>query len=277
LPGLSLTGMDVKLVVFGAGKIGEAMVAGLLDAQWAAPGSLALVEVSEERRRVLADRGGLCEAYPGLVVSAEPPARADGALIAVKPAAVGEVCAAITSREIPRVLSVAAGVPLARLESWLGRRAVLRCMPNTAAMVRTAATVLSAGTLAGDGDLAWAAEILSSVGTVTTVAEPLIDAATGLSGSGPAYLLLVVEAMIEGGLLVGLPRPISRALAVQTLVGTARLLAETGEEPEALRAAVTSPGGTTAHGLRALESRAVRSAFIEAISAASQRARELAL
>jgi pyrroline-5-carboxylate reductase len=149
-------------------------------------------------------------------------------------------------------------------------------MPNTAATVASAATVLSGGSLADPDDLAWAQGILSAVGTVNTVPEPLIDAATGLSGSGPAYILMVVEAMIEGGVLVGLPRPTSKALAVQTLLGTARLLAQSGEEPESLRAAVTSPGGTTAEGLRALESRAVRSAFIEAVSAASEKARRLA-
>jgi pyrroline-5-carboxylate reductase len=148
-------------------------------------------------------------------------------------------------------------------------------MPNTPALVGCGAAAIAGGAGASDADLAWAEEILGAVGKVERVGEPLLDAVTGLSGSGPAYVFLVAEALIEAGVAVGLPRTVSEALTIQTLLGSARLLAESGERAEALRAAVTSPGGTTAAGLAALESRAVRAAFMEAVVAATDRSREL--
>jgi pyrroline-5-carboxylate reductase len=148
-------------------------------------------------------------------------------------------------------------------------------MPNTPALVGAGAAAISPGTAATDDDLAWAGSILGAVGTVVRVPENLLDAVTGLSGSGPAYVFLVAEALIDAGVLVGLPRPTAVELATQTLLGAARLLVETGDSPEALRAAVTSPGGTTAAGLRALESAGVRAAFLDAVAAATERSREL--
>jgi pyrroline-5-carboxylate reductase len=134
---------------------------------------------------------------------------------------------------------------------------------------------LSGGNAATAADLDWAEGILGSVGTVVRLPEHQLDAVTGISGSGPAYVFVVAEAMIEGGIAAGLPRQVSRDLVVGTILGSARLLAETGEEPGELRAAVTSPGGTTAAALRTLELKAVRSAFIEAIAAATERSRQL--
>jgi len=148
-------------------------------------------------------------------------------------------------------------------------------MPNTPALVGSGAAAIAGGASATDDDLAWAESILAAVGTVVRLPEHLLDAVTGLSGSGPAYVFLVAEALIEAGVLVGLPRDASAALATQTLLGAARLMVETGDPPEALRAMVTSPGGTTAAGLRALESAGVRSAFLDAVSAATNRSREL--
>jgi pyrroline-5-carboxylate reductase len=148
-------------------------------------------------------------------------------------------------------------------------------MPNTPALVGAGAAAIAPGRAAGEEDLAWAEGILSAVGVVERVDESLLDAVTGLSGSGPAYVFLVAEALVDAGVLNGLPRPVSRALVVQTMLGSARLLAESGQEAEQLRAAVTSPGGTTAAGLRALEAGAVRSAFLEAVTAAAERSREL--
>jgi pyrroline-5-carboxylate reductase len=152
---------------------------------------------------------------------------------------------------------------------------VVRAMPNTAALVGCGAAAIAGGWAASPEDLAWAQSILEAVGTVVVVPESALDAVTGLSGSGPAYVFLLAEALIDAGVLVGLARPVARQLAVQTLLGSARLLAETGDEPATLRAAVTSPGGTTAAGLRALEAAGVRSAVLEAVAAATERSREL--
>jgi len=228
-----------------------------------------VVEPVEPRRKELATR------YDGLAVHDRPVA-ADGVVIAVKPGDVEAACRAAAATGLRRALSIAAGVPLAKLESWLGAGVpVVRAMPNTPALVGAGAAAIAAGTDAGDEELAWAEDILGSVGVVVRVGEPLLDAVTGLSGSGPGYLFLVAEALIEAGVLAGLPRDVSRTLATQTLLGSARLLAESGDTPEALRAAVTSPGGTTAAGLRALEAAGVRAAILEAVLAATARSREL--
>ena len=250
--------------------MGAALVAGLLSSGWATAEELWVVEPVAGRRVELAAD------HPGLGVGAGVPTDAGGAVVAVKPGDVEAACRSLAEAGIVRVLSIAAGVPLAKLESSLGPgAAVVRAMPNTPALVGCGAAAIAPGTNASEADLAWAEEILGAVGKVERVAEPLLDAVTGLSGSGPAYVFLVAEALIEAGVAVGLPRTVSESLTIQTLLGSARLLAETGERPESLRAAVTSPGGTTAAGLAALESRAMRSAFMEAVVAASQRSKEL--
>jgi pyrroline-5-carboxylate reductase len=148
-------------------------------------------------------------------------------------------------------------------------------MPNTAALVRQGAAAIAPGKHATDADLDMAERVLGAVGVVVRVPESLLDAVTGLSGSGPAYVFLVAEALVEAGVLVGLPRDTAATLVHQTLVGAATLLADGTEGPEALRAAVTSPGGTTAAGLQRLESHSVRAAFLEAVAAATERSREL--
>jgi pyrroline-5-carboxylate reductase len=267
--------MTVRLVVVGGGRMGEALVRGLVAGGWAAVAEIVVVEAYPARR------DELMAAMPSLQVVAEP-IGAEGAVVAVKPGDVEAACQALGALGSPgdggvaRVLSIAAGVPAARIEGWLGTGApVVRAMPNTPALVGAAASAISAGTAASLADLDWAESILTAVGTVVRVPETLLDAVTGLSGSGPAYVFLVVEALIEGGVLAGLPRQASAALATQTLLGAARLLTETGESAEALRAAVTSPGGTTAAGLRALESAGVRAAFLDAVMAATERSRQL--
>ncbi|HEV2370200.1 MAG TPA: pyrroline-5-carboxylate reductase, partial [Acidimicrobiales bacterium] len=253
--------MPVALALIGGGRMGEALLRGLLTAGWSAA-EVAVVEVSAERAAELR------AAHPGLAVAAEAPA-ADAAVVAVKPGDVPDACRAATAGGAKRLLSIAAGVPIARLEESAGPGvAVLRAMPNTAALVGQAASALAAGPSAGPADEEWAAGVLGAVGRVVRVPERLMDAVTGLSGSGPAYVFLVAEALIDGGVAAGLPRDASVQLTVQTLLGAARLLAETGDTPEALRAMVTSPGGTTAAGLRVLESRVVRAAFIDAVAAA---------
>jgi pyrroline-5-carboxylate reductase len=283
----NVAAMTPRLQVIGGGKMGEALVAGLVAAGFAPVDQLRVVEKLDARSAELRER------FPGLDVAAEPGGAA-GHVLAVKPGDVDAACRALASSEghdpVPGVsvvteggdtrpspvLSIAAGVTVSRLEAALAPGTpVVRAMPNTPALVGAGAAAVAAGTHAGEGELAWAESILGAVGTVVRVPEGLLDAVTGLSGSGPAYVFLVAEALIEGGVLAGLPRPIATALATQTLLGAARLLTESGDGPEALRAAVTSPGGTTAAGLRALERGGVRSAFLDAVMDATERSREL--
>lgn len=268
--------MAIELLVIGGGKMGEALVAGLLEAGWAKPSEVAVAEISPARRAELTAPGGLASRYEGLLVADEELPSAEGVVLAVKPADVEGVCRNLAGTEATRVLSIAAGVTLADIQSWCpGGCAVVRAMPNMAAIVGAGATAIAGGSLATREDLDWASGVMSSVGLVVEVPEKLLDAVTGLSGSGPAYVALVAEAMTEAGVLLGLPRTVARDLVVQTLLGSARLLAEPGQTPEALRAAVTSPAGTTASGLRELEAGGVRSAFIEAVAAATHRSRQL--
>jgi pyrroline-5-carboxylate reductase len=259
------------LALVGGGNMGEALLRGLLSAGWAAAEQLAVVEVLAPRRAVLEAQ------FPGVAVLAEMPSAA-GAVIAVKPHDVADAVWAAVDHGVSRILSIAAGVTLASLEAAAGsdsRVAIVRAMPNTPALVGQGAAAISAGTHAGRDDLEWADGILSAVGTVVEVAEPLLDAVTGLAGSGPAYLMLIAESLIEAGVLAGLPRPIADALTRQLLVGSAALLAQTGENPAILRANVTSPGGTTAAGLEALEQHGVRAALLSAVKAATLRSKEL--
>ncbi|MDQ2725668.1 MAG: pyrroline-5-carboxylate reductase [Actinomycetota bacterium] len=262
--------MAAPLVVIGGGRMGEALVAGLLAQDGTAPERIVVVETSAERQAELSAAGGLAGRSPAVTVASEPPEGAEVILV------VQAACEQLAGLGPRRVLSVAAGVTIERLERWLAQPVpVVRAMPNTPALVGASASAIAGGTHAGAGDLAWAEGILGSVGTVVRVNEGLLDAVTGLSGSGPAYVFLLAEAMVDAGVLVGLPRPVATALTVQTLVGSARLLAESGQTAESLRAGVTSPGGTTAAGLRALEAASVRAAVLDAVSAATERAAEL--
>ena len=262
-----------RLALLGGGRMGEALIGGLLDAG-KDPEDLAVAEISPERRHALESR------FPKVRVVPAPAwavAEADVVVAAVKP---GDVAAALdgaASALAPGalVLSIAAGVTIAALEARVPGHPVVRAMPNTPALVRRGAAAISAGSQAGEEHLVRAESILSAVGTVVRVPEGLLDAVTGLSGSGPAYVFLLAEALIEAGVHSGLARPVSQALVIQTLLGSATLLAEGTEGPEALRAAVTSPGGTTAAGLAALEARAVRAAVLEAVAAATARSKEL--
>jgi pyrroline-5-carboxylate reductase len=260
-----------RLVVVGGGNMGAALLAGLIGREWSPAARLAVVEVDAARRAELVER------FPGVsVVATVDEAPAEGALLAVKPHDVPAAMAALATGGVGRVVSVAAGVTTATMEAAAGRPLpVVRAMPNTPALVGQGAAAIAPGAHAGADDLDWAAGILEAVGTVVRVPESQLDAVTGLSGSGPAYLFLVAEALIEGGVLVGLSRATSRALVGQLLVGSAALLASTGDTPESLRASVTSPGGTTAAGLHALESHGVRAAFLDAVKAATLRAQEL--
>lgn len=249
--------------------MGSALLAGLLASGWAAAEAVTVCEPDADQR------GRLTAAHPGLVVVGSPVA-AEGAVLAVKPEVAEGVCRTLAAVGIDRVLSIVAGLPTARLEAALNPGAVVvRAMPNTPALIGSGVAGMSGGSQAKASDLDWGEGILAAVGTVVRLPERQLDAVTGVSGSGPAYVFLVAEAMIEAGVSVGLPRDVSRQLVVGTLLGSARMLAETGDDPAELRAAVTSPGGTTAAALRTLEFKAVRSAFIEAVAAAVERSRQL--
>lgn len=178
----------------------------------------------------------------------------------------------------PIVVSIAAGIPIAKLEGALPvNTRVIRVMPNTPCLIGRGASGLATGSAASADDAKLISELLATVGLVETVPEPLLDAVTGLSGSGPAYVFQMIEALSDGGVKMGLPRAIATRLAAQTLVGAAEMLLTTGQHPGALKDAVTSPGGTTIAGLHAMELGGVRAALIDAVEAATLRSRELGL
>jgi pyrroline-5-carboxylate reductase len=267
-----MTGGRVRLEVVGGGRMGQALVAGLVEAGWAQPAELAVVERDADRRAELA------ASLPGVVVT-DTVGPADGAVVAVKPADAVAVCASLADHGVDRVLSIAAGVPTARLEAAFGRRvAVVRSMPNTPAQVGVGASAVAPGAYAGDDDVAWAESILGAVGITVRVDEADLDAVTGLSGSGPAYVFLLVEALVAAGVAQGLDEQVAGRLVVQTVAGAARILEASGAaglDADAHRQAVTSPGGTTAAGLGVLDERGVRQAVADAVAAATRRSHEL--
>jgi len=262
-----------RVALLGGGKMGAALVGGLLDGGWE-PDALSIAEIDGERRIALEQQFPKVRVVPS---AAWAVADADVVVIAVKPddveATLETALPALGADTL--VVSIAAGVTIARLESFAPDRPVVRAMPNTPALVGLGASAIAGGTRAHAEHLDLAERLLGAVGIVVRVGEPMLDAVTGLSGSGPAYVFLVAEAMIEAGVLVGLPRDTASKLVVQTLLGSATLLARDGSGPEALRAAVTSPGGTTAAGLRELEAHGLRAALLDAVHAATQRSREL--
>jgi len=260
--------MTSELVVVGGGNMGAALVGGMLAGGAVDRSRLAIVEPVAERRAALA------EMFPGVEVTHEVP-NCRAAVLAVKPPVVPEVAAASVAAGATRLLSIAAGVTIATIVAAAGPGvAVLRSMPNTPALVGAGVSALAGAADTSDADLEWAEAILAGVGIVVRVDEQHLDAVTGLTGSGPAYVFLVAEALIDAGVVAGLPRDIVEPMVAQLLVGSAALLARDGD-PAALRARVTSPGGTTAAGLRVLEARAVRASLIDAVQAATERSREL--
>ncbi len=247
--------------------MGSALVGGMI-AQGADPSGITMVEPDADRRRQVAGE------LAGVQVVAEP-LRAEGAVVAVKPANGPDACRAVAGTGTPRLLSVMAGVTLPMLARWAPGLAVLRAMPNTPALVGAGVTALCGTAEVAEEDLDWAESLLDAVGTTLRLAESAFDAVTGLSGSGPAYIFLVAEAMVEAGVMAGLPRPVSETLTFGTIAGAGRLLVQPGADPASLRADVTSPGGTTAAGLQVLERAAVRAALVDAVAAAAERSRQL--
>jgi pyrroline-5-carboxylate reductase len=260
--------MTYELAIVGGGNMGAALLGGLLAAGVVNPADVVVVESYESRR------DELVVSFPDVAVTAVIPA-CRSAVLAVKPAQVTEVAAAAVAAGATRLLSIAAGVTTSAITAAVGAGiAVVRAMPNTPALVGAGVSAIAAAPGAGDEDLDWADRVLSAVGLVVRVDEDQLDAVTGLTGSGPAYVFLVAEALIEAGVLAGLARPTVEQMVTQLLVGSSALLADRGD-PAGLRAMVTSPGGTTAAGLRVLEDRELRSMVAEAVQAATNRSREL--
>lgn len=287
----------IDLMVVGGGRMGEALVRGLLASmrpELARPaelargedsmtggshgagassvagfGEIAVVETDPARRAALA------ELFPSVQV-VDSPRASDGAVIAVKPQHASASAESLGRAGVNRVLSIAAGVRTATIEAALpAGTPVVRAMPNTPALLGEGAAAIAGGSAASDDDISWAESILGSIGTVVRVDEMMLDAVTGLSGSGPAYVFLLAEAMIQAGIDQGLDPMVSDALVRQTLLGAARLLTESGQLPAELRAAVTSPGGTTEAGVGVLEAGGMRDLLSAAITAATERSREL--
>jgi len=257
-----------KLQVVGGGRMGQALLQGLIDAGWAEPEALAVIEVIDEQR----DR--LTTQFPGVQILATAEAEVD-TLVAVKPHLVDTVCRSLVRPN--RVLSVAAGITIEAMEQALpDGTPVVRAMPNTPALVGLGAAGLAGGSNASSADVSWAVGILASVGIAEVVTEPLLDAVTGLSGSGPAYVFLLAEAMTDAGVARGLTREVAGRLARQTIAGAgAMLTTDDDADPVDLRAGVTTPAGTTAAGLAALEDNGFRSAMAAAVRAATERSIEL--
>ncbi len=249
--------------------MGEALLVGLVSCGWAEPGDLHVVEPDPARCRAIS------AAVPGVKPSAIPKSGAD-AVIAVKPGVVAAVLEPLSAAGVRRVLSIAAGVRTGDIEAGMAEgTAVVRAMPNTPALVGRGAAAIAAGTAASPADIEWATEILGAVGTVTLVTEADLDAVTGLSGSGPAYVFRLAEALREAGIAQGLDPQTSDALTRQTLLGAAALLAESGEDPARLRENVTSPGGTTAAGLAVLDDADFMGIIHRTVEAATRRSQEL--
>ncbi|RKN42911.1 pyrroline-5-carboxylate reductase [Streptomyces hoynatensis] len=261
-----------KIAVLGAGKIGEAILGGLLRAG-RAPADLLVTVRRAERAEALRERHGV-EA----VTNAEAAKTADTLILAVKPQDMGTLLDEL-SPHTPAdrlVISAAAGITTAFVESRLTEGIpVVRVMPNTPALVDEAMSVISGGRHATEAHLAHAEEIFDAVGKTLRIPEAQQDAATALSGSGPAYFYYLVEAMTDAGILLGLPRDKAHDLIVQAAIGASVMLRDSGEHPVKLREAVTSPGGTTISAIRELENHGVRAALIAAIEAARDRSRSL--
>src|SRR5690242_18451921 len=261
-----------RIAIIGAGRIGEALLAGLLSSGWS---DIVVTSRRPERVEELAERHGV----DATTVNAAAVRGASIVVIAVKPqdidALLDDIGDVVTPTQM--VLTVAAAIPTARIEARLPAGvAVVRAMANAPSTVHEGMAGIAAGAHAGDEQLAVAEDVLLHLGRVVRVPESTMDAVTALSGSGPAYFALLAEAMIEAGILLGVSREISTTLVVQTMLGTAKQLRDLGMHPVELRESVTSPGGTTIAAIRELEQAGVRAALLNAVQAAMTRAGELA-
>ena len=265
--------IDKKIAFLGGGNMAEALIKGMLSADVAKSSQMLVADTSADRREYLRKYG------IGIAKSNREAAQEAGiVLLCVKPQAMdsvlGEIASAADSTKL--VISIAAGITISRIEKALtGNPRVIRVMPNTPALVLAGAAAIAAGTNAAQDDLVIAQEIFTAVGRAVVVEEKLMDAVTGLSGSGPAYVFMIIDALSDAGVKAGLPRQLALELAAQTVYGSAKMVLETKEHPGKLRDMVTSPGGTTIEGLHALEKGKLRATLMNAVEAATARSREL--
>jgi len=262
---------DVGIV--GAGNMAEAVVRGVTGSGFVPRERIVVSDPAPNRRKLFTNDLGVAAVADNAV-----PASCPRVLLAVKPQMMPEVLAdiapAVQSEAV--VVSIAAGVTTAFLDKGLkGKGRIVRVMPNTPMLVAAGMSALAAGPRATDEDVRWAEKLFAVSGKTCIVQEAMIDAVTAVSGSGPAYFFYLIEAMIVAGVAEGLPPEIAATLANQTCAGAARLLAESGEAPERLRAKVTSPGGTTQRAIETMEQAGVKEALVRAIRAAAERSREL--
>lgn len=263
-----------RLAFVGGGNMGEALLRGILAAKLVGPGDLLVSDVREDRLSSLREAYGV-RTHANNADAVGP---ADLVVLAVKPQvmvrALDDLRHALDEKKL--VVSIAAGIPISVIaDRFSFPLRVVRAMPNTPALILEGVSALAPGIHATLEDLQTARCLFEAVGKVVIVDESLLDAVTGLSGSGPAYLFLVIEALADAGVKVGLPRDVAHLLAAQTVLGAARMALETGKHPGQLKDMVTSPGGTTIAGLHALEQGGVRAAFFNAVEAATLRSREL--
>ncbi len=264
-----------KLAVLGGGKMGEALVGGLLASGWRSADEIVVTARREQRLAELSKNYGVEVTTDNAAAVAD----ATVVVLAVKPQDIEGLLSQISAsvRADQTVLSVVAAIPTSFIEDHLAESSpVVRAMPNTPSVVHEGMAGIAAGRNADDQHLALAREVLEHVGRVVVVPESYLDAVTAISGSGPAYFALLAEAMIEAGILLGLSREVSTDLVIQTMLGSAKMLRDEQMHPVELREMVTSPGGTTIRAIRVLEQSGVRAAFLNAIQAAMERSQELA-
>jgi pyrroline-5-carboxylate reductase len=255
--------------------MGSALVRGILRAGMMPPEKVAVSDADPARAGALARELGVQIVESNARLAAD----SEYVILAVKPGQAADVIGGIAGSLAPEqaLVSIVAGFPLARVRSLLGASApaLFRVMPNTPALVGAAATAVAPDAGAPDSQLEELKRLLSAVGEVFTVTEDMMDAVTGLSGSGPAFVFVMIEALADGGVAMGLPRSVAQRLAAQTVFGAAKMVLETGQHPGALKDAVASPGGTTMAGLAELERAGARSAVISAVAAATARSKQL--
>jgi pyrroline-5-carboxylate reductase len=265
----------MRLGLVGCGQMGEALLRGMLTAALVGPEEVLVADPDQERKNTIIQRYGIRAARDSRAVAESG---VDVLLLAVKPQAINELFAELKGAVPDRtlVVSIVTGVRLVRLEAELGERArVVRAVPNTPALVGSGMTAVAGGVHVSPDDLKTAVELFNAVGTTLVVEERHLNAVTGLSGSGPAYAFVMIEALADGGVKAGLTRDVALQLAARTLAGAAQLLLQTGEHPGLLKDRVASPGGTTIAGLRELEAGGIRATLINAVEAAARRAAEL--